>query len=432
MIAYFPNFYPDELVYSLLSRYYAKSGYLSYTYCAQDLYRNKKVKPDIEFLNKMTTEAYTNITHKIDIRNIVTQHTMFMYYGRFIPPERRRLAFEDLVNMKGNHHDYLCIPKTNNARYLRYCPECVKEDRDNFGEIYWHRKHQMIGVNICHKHFCKLEDSSIIISGKATPSLQTAEESITDATTVFSKNRTEKKLVMYISEVMDKNISLDNNISIGQFINSKLQGTKYIKSKVRNMRLLTEDFNKFYSDLNNKVEPWQIQKILTGYKMYDICMLAMFLEISADEICNMILPESVNKISRQRVWSKKPGVKSRDWNKIDTDLQPKIKQTVKEIYGIGEERPKKVSKGAVSKKLSLPDKYIINLPKCMNIIEQYSETQEEYWAREIAWAVKKLVSDNKVLNWKNIRNLINISREDLDRAWKYIDSDTKEFLKELI
>ena len=57
MIAQFPNFYPDELVYSLLSRYYAKSGYLSYTYAAQDLFKNKLVRPDIEFLNDMTEDA---------------------------------------------------------------------------------------------------------------------------------------------------------------------------------------------------------------------------------------------------------------------------------------------------------------------------------------------------------------------------------------
>ena len=29
MIVQFPSFYPDELVYSLLLRYYARSGYLS-------------------------------------------------------------------------------------------------------------------------------------------------------------------------------------------------------------------------------------------------------------------------------------------------------------------------------------------------------------------------------------------------------------------
>ena len=49
MITYFPSIYPDELLYSLLARYYAKSGYLAYTYAAQDLFVKKTVKPDIEF-----------------------------------------------------------------------------------------------------------------------------------------------------------------------------------------------------------------------------------------------------------------------------------------------------------------------------------------------------------------------------------------------
>ena len=31
MIVQFPEFYPDELVYSLLARYYTQSGYMRYT-----------------------------------------------------------------------------------------------------------------------------------------------------------------------------------------------------------------------------------------------------------------------------------------------------------------------------------------------------------------------------------------------------------------
>ena len=51
MISFFPEFYPDELLYSVLSRYYAKSGYTSYIFAAEDLYEKRTVKPDIEFLN---------------------------------------------------------------------------------------------------------------------------------------------------------------------------------------------------------------------------------------------------------------------------------------------------------------------------------------------------------------------------------------------
>lgn len=57
MITYFPSIYPDELLYSQLARYYAKSGYLAYTYAAQDLFAEIRVKPDIEFINTLCSDA---------------------------------------------------------------------------------------------------------------------------------------------------------------------------------------------------------------------------------------------------------------------------------------------------------------------------------------------------------------------------------------
>jgi hypothetical protein len=45
--------------------------------------------------------------------------------------------------------------------WLRYCPLCVKEERANLGECYWHRLHQVPGVEICSKHMVFLENSTI-------------------------------------------------------------------------------------------------------------------------------------------------------------------------------------------------------------------------------------------------------------------------------
>lgn len=38
----------------------------------------------------------------------------------------------------------------------RYCPTCVSEDYEEFGQPYWHRAHQLPNVFFCHKHHCKL------------------------------------------------------------------------------------------------------------------------------------------------------------------------------------------------------------------------------------------------------------------------------------
>ena len=98
MIAYFPAAYPDELLYSQLARYYTKSGYMAYTYAAEELYVSKIVRPDMEFVNVFTTDALRMITRDRAMEDVVMKHTMFPYYGRFLPLERRQLAFQSLVS----------------------------------------------------------------------------------------------------------------------------------------------------------------------------------------------------------------------------------------------------------------------------------------------------------------------------------------------
>ena len=53
MILYFPTIYPDELMYSVLSRTYAKSGYLSYTQAAEEFFENPKNPRLVQFLQKV-------------------------------------------------------------------------------------------------------------------------------------------------------------------------------------------------------------------------------------------------------------------------------------------------------------------------------------------------------------------------------------------
>ena len=179
-IGYFPQVYPDELIYSVLARFYVHSGYPAYTFCAEDIFLNKRVRPDMEFLNVMKPERLESLCKKMSMAELIEKHTMFPYYARFLPYERRNRAFEALCSMGGDYNNLLAIPKQKNGehRYLRYCPLCVKEDRTFYGESYWHRSHQLTGVGICPVHGCKLSNSSVMLSGKASPNLVTAEQEI--------------------------------------------------------------------------------------------------------------------------------------------------------------------------------------------------------------------------------------------------------------
>lgn len=301
MIKYFPTPYPDELLYSLLARYYVKAGHLAYIYAAEDLYVKRTTRPDVEFINKLTDEVKSIITRDMSMEDIIQKHTMFPYYGRFLKYERKKRAFDTLVSMKGNYHNLLVIP-VRGVGYLRYCPLCVEEDREKYGETYWHRTHQMSGVDICPEHFCELQNSSVAISSKQSPCLISAEEEVIENIEVcFETNGLKKKLAGYISSVFQAHVDVDNTVGVGEFLHSKMYGTKYLSRRggQRNMTIFFEDFNEGYKnfpDISLK-ELWQIEKIFTNdrYNTREICQLAMFLGISSDELTNMKLPEKTQQ-----------------------------------------------------------------------------------------------------------------------------------------
>lgn len=78
MISYFPEIYPDELLYSQLARYYVKSGYTAYRYAAENLFVSRTVRPDIEFVNVLTDDALRAVTRDMPMEEIIMRHTMFV------------------------------------------------------------------------------------------------------------------------------------------------------------------------------------------------------------------------------------------------------------------------------------------------------------------------------------------------------------------
>lgn len=462
MITQFPYFYPDELVYSLLARYCERSGYIRYIFAAEDLFQLKTVRPDIEFVNQYTPAALQMITKEITIEQVIEKHTMFPYYGRFLPKERRNKVFEALVQMQGNYHNLLPMPKRRNGakRYLRYCPICAENDRMQYGETYWHRSHQLQGIKICPLHGFYLNDSEVIISGKTSPALISAETVVPEKINnpLFCENEIERKITEYTSEVFQLALDLQEDVTVGQFLHSRLENTPYrsIRGEQRNIALLHTDFTEYYKNLSDNwfTELWQIQKVLTDDRVnfFEICLLALFLNIPAADLVKMKLPEQTQeqrfdeqifmlheqglkypeiarrlnasydtvkaigegrygKLHKQPQKPLKCGTKSYDWQQIDNDTLSLVKDAICKLQGDGNTRPKKVTAYAVQKMLGLPDKQIDHLTQCKKEIEKFQESQAQYWAKEVVWAVNKILNEGQVLNWKHIRNLTNMKKQ---------------------
>ena len=76
--------------------------------------------------------------------------------------------------------------------------------------------------------------------------------------------------------------------------------------------------------------------------------------------------------------------------------------------------------------LKLPSRQIESLPKCKTEIQRYKETQEEFWARKVEWAVVTIYAEGHPLNWKHIRDLTNMRKENLLSCMPYLSSLTKQ------
>lgn len=60
------------------------------------------------------------------------------------------------------------------------------------------------------------------------------------------------------------------------------------------MTLLYSDFCKYYADIERLPEEWKLQKIFNNrrYKLYEICLLAIFLNVPYNELQFLKLPRT--------------------------------------------------------------------------------------------------------------------------------------------
>ena len=477
MINYLPKPYGDELAYSLVSRAYAQSGYFHYRYFAKEVFEVSTIRPDFEFLNPYTHKFLSLFTNYKPLADIIFKHTMFPYYARFMPMKKKEEAFNALSAFESKlFYQKLTMnkSKTCDVRYLRYCPLCVKEDRKQFGETYWHRVHQIRHISICPQHLCFLINSNIPITSTASPILITAEACIGDMTVNLCNNVTECRVAKYVAEVFQSPLNLDLDIRIGDHFNSKLIGTPYIsrRGEKRYMCQLHQDYLRYYEGVNiyGFNERWHIDKLFSSerYSTYGICLMALFIGISPSDLVDpQIAPISPQndfdkqihtlhsqglnyaQIARQMGASynvvkaigegrykkhyastpntSKGGARRKDWSALDNEMLPKVKVLVEQMTSIGEVRPSKVSVGRVERLLEMKNKQMSNLPRCREYIQEHIISQEEFWAQTVAWGVRQLQTEAKPIHMTNIQSVTNMRKRYVVAALphlnKYVDND---------
>lgn len=296
MIAYVPTMYPDETVYSLLTRIYEKSGYLSYAHAKNDFFVNPKEGIEFLFLNKLSKELIDIITRNQTLDDVIKNHTLYNYYGRYLGAEKRKDAYNSLCNMTGDYFRIFVLnKKSSEETYLRYCPMCASEDKHIYGETYWKRTHQIPELEVCPAHGCKLLNSNVSNNKHSAMSFTSANTAVKDLTIIHGSEQ-DIKLAEYIGASVRENIEYDDDLLIGKYLTSKLEGTKYLSSCGNgiNRKLLFQDLTNFYSGCKYVIqETNHLSKIFHGkrIKPFEIIQIAMFLKIPYNELVNAQNPD---------------------------------------------------------------------------------------------------------------------------------------------
>ena len=163
MLSFFPFPYPDELWYSVIARYHTHSGALSWQATMAALFGDARDTDVGSFFPN-------NSIHKIlaqlppgflPAQEIALQHTLLPFLLRFQPADRKSAILEAFLIGEDMRPRYLRATRDIKPRSLRYCPICLQEDTQTYGEPYWHREHQIGLMPLCPRHRCRLLDKPI-------------------------------------------------------------------------------------------------------------------------------------------------------------------------------------------------------------------------------------------------------------------------------
>lgn len=444
MIAYFPTIYPDELVYSWFCRYYVHSGCLSHKMALQELYCKRSDNPSKEFIGNLNPEAREQIGKIYPLDDLVLEHTMFPQYARFISLEQKKTALFRLCHDSCDiHHLFAVLPRDDGEQYLRYCLLCVKEDRESYGEAYWHRKHQIRNASICTKHKCRLMESDVLAKSEQSYMFFPAENHVRDDKPILENDTVKLDFARYFDSVFDAPMDFDNDIPISSVLYNGMSRTKYLKpsGRSRYTKMLADDMEEFYRRIGlcGVASIYQIQRTLleSGCDFAVVCQIAFFLGMKPEELVAPSL--TMEQIQQEQDSHYMRDATPVDWEQLDMETAPVLEKVIKGIYdGTASEsgRPERVSERLVYREMNLMGHQLENMPKCKAIFERYAESYPESWARKIIWVYQKLKEDGEPFYWTDIRKLSGVKKKNFQEIipylMKHVDADMVNQIVKLI
>jgi hypothetical protein len=369
MIAYFPDPYPDELIFSVFCRYSDHSPFAKRTSAKTELFRNPRGPLDPEFLNSLTADAMQRI-RAVGWERVLEKHTMLPQYVRFSLGKQKQQILQscylgDPMTMPGYHRQY--------RQSLMYCPECIKADRAEFGEGYWHRIHQIRNIGLCPKHHCRLVAADI---GRT---LASAEQTANDLLTALPvRDPSEIEIAEYLALVFEQDMDMCLDSGVKEILVERLQEyglmseSSHTRSELLHYKLL-----KRYKSVPG-AHTWEHDAVFANNpRFYDTCLLGLYLGISSRELCGRKqITRLKTSVPLPRLETSRPGNKPIDWVAVDEHYLPSVAAAIDDIRsGKCKFKRPQITKGSIERYLRLPSGCISMMPKCRALIEAEQKKQ---------------------------------------------------------
>lgn len=185
MLGIFPDPYHDELLLSVCSRYHDRLGYRSRECTGRDILGASRARIAADLPSNI--DRLVSVLppfHPYTADRIIQENTLYPFYSPFISSERALSLWEDMKGSRGGatHGRAGVLTSKLTTEYLRFCPLCVVEDRKEWRETYWHRLHQVPGVEVCPVHLTFLESSGLRARSTRNGEVYVAAEKVVHAT----------------------------------------------------------------------------------------------------------------------------------------------------------------------------------------------------------------------------------------------------------
>lgn len=151
-LAFFPTPYEDEDFKSLVYRYHTRSVNINMLETIEELFNIKthRVAHFPSNLDYLIEKLPSN--HCFTSDYLIENHTLLALFLPFLSLDERKKILWKFKCAKGSSETGVRLLSPIVSTLVRYCPTCLVEDFERYGESYIHRVHQYNFVAVCSIH----------------------------------------------------------------------------------------------------------------------------------------------------------------------------------------------------------------------------------------------------------------------------------------